>query len=986
MKLRCRFIKSFFALVVGIFLLAGTGWAQVDIWTSWYDPGFLEEGWDEATQMALTPEGDIVVTGYSEQTYGDFDLATVKISADSGDILWSKRYSAGVNTHEEPYGIAVDSTGNVFVTGKTVTPQPETTDYVTIKYLPDSTEAWVKRYDNGAVDIARAVVPDCRGGCFVTGYSSGSGNFDYLTIHYDEDGNELWEARLNGDGNGDDCATAMVLDQEGNLYVTGYALTGSSDSLDYFTVKFDTASGDTVWTRTYDGTGLVGLDPKADYAYGIAVDNSGNVYVTGSAGGNDTKYDATTIKYSPEGESLWVNCLDAGDYRHVEGASEIAVDSDRHVYCGGYTMDFYAESDQDMLVYRINPDGETDWFRVYDSGVEDIDSVTALAVDTYGNVYVAGIVCDATCCFDWMTAKYSLEGNPVWQAIRGVYDDDDYAFDIAVDRLGDVYTTGSDLYRRSNGYDYATVKYSEADVGAGMVVQPVDTLRYDAELTPRVWVHNYSAFELVFPVRLEIGNFYFDAQYQTLAPYDSTLVEFSPWKVRDVGDFTVKCYTQLPDDKEPVNDSSYGKVTTVYVWQQLTSMPVSSGRRKREVKDGGSLAFIPDSLVFAFKGNNTTEFYSYNIHTEEWTTEESIPREGSSGRRKRVKRGGRLEPDSSYHIYALKGNNTFEFWRYSVAGDTGWVEQKSYPLGPSGRKVKGGTGMSFVPSLDRFYSCKGSNTFEFYAFDIPADSWLTMANVPGGERNRKCKYGTCMAFDGDNTIYLLKGYSRSYEFYAYNIAQDTWVARQSLRNSRLSSRHRKVKKGAGMAWDPEYERLYATKGGKLNEFWYYVPAHDTWVETADTIPLGPSGRKPYRGSCLEYGNGKIYFLRGRKTLDFWKYNADLPLNPGGGYGGIQTAGFIPLPMFRPELAAVPNPFIGRTMLRYNVPAAGKVQLILYDITGRRMRLLVDKWQVPGEYGVSLCDDGFAQGVYLAKLVFVNESGSSVVTRKLLLAR
>ncbi len=117
--------------------------------------------------------------------------------------------------------------------------------------------------------------------------------YDYATIKYDTGGNQLWVARYNGPGNWDDAATAIAVDDSCNVYVTGESYSSSSStSGDYATIKYDT-NGNELWVRGYNGPGN-----EFEFAAAIAVDNSGNVYVTGVSAGSSTGGDYATIKYA----------------------------------------------------------------------------------------------------------------------------------------------------------------------------------------------------------------------------------------------------------------------------------------------------------------------------------------------------------------------------------------------------------------------------------------------------------------------------------------------------------------------------------------------------------------------------------------------------------------------------------------------------------------------------------------------------------------
>jgi hypothetical protein len=158
------------------------------------------------------------------------------------------------------------------------------------------TQAWVKPYNgpgNGE-DKAFAVAVDSQGNVYVTGYSTGSGSgLDYYTIKYDTNGNWKWGRRYNGPVNDYDEATAIGVDGQANVYVTGYS-TGSGTIFDYATIKYDT-NGNQKWAQAqrYNGPGN-----GTDKANAIAVDGQGNVYVTGRSQGSGSGSDYATIKYN----------------------------------------------------------------------------------------------------------------------------------------------------------------------------------------------------------------------------------------------------------------------------------------------------------------------------------------------------------------------------------------------------------------------------------------------------------------------------------------------------------------------------------------------------------------------------------------------------------------------------------------------------------------------------------------------------------------
>jgi hypothetical protein len=357
----------------------------------------------------------------------------------------------------------------VYVTGSSfASGGPWNSDYATLKYDADGNQLWVARYNGPAsgLDEARALALDGTGNVYVTGSSSVSGtgfNTDYATVKYDPDGNQLWVRRYNGPGNNFDSARALALDGAGDVYVTGQS-TGLGTSSDFATVKYD-ADGNQVWVARYNGP-----SNGPDYATALAIDSAGNVYVaggTGRYGEPDVIYDYATIKYDAEGNQLWV----AGYHWLDDSASALAVDTAGNVYVTGRSGGLPlhggfgpARRFGDYATIKYDPDGNQLWVRRYNGLSSDEDVATALAVDGAGNVYVTGMSLSRIYYdkgehydYDYATVKYDPDGNALWIAH---YNEPGYGEDranaITIDAAGNVYVTGG-----SQG-DYATIKYLAA--------------------------------------------------------------------------------------------------------------------------------------------------------------------------------------------------------------------------------------------------------------------------------------------------------------------------------------------------------------------------------------------------------------------------------------------------------------------------------------------------------------------------------------------
>jgi hypothetical protein len=285
------------------------------LWEKRYNNGPNDN--PQTTSLALDNAGNVIVTGYSDSNITPFrsDIYTAKYAAANGALLWEKRYNGPENSGDGAYGVAVDSAGNAIVTGYSGL-RLVYTDYYTAKYAAvDGALLWEMRYHGpGSFHSARDVVVDSQNNAIVTGTSrSIDGNDDQYTAKYaTADGALLWEKRLVGTGGGLDYAS-LALDDAGNVIVTGPSVRSGGNS-DIYTAKYAAADGALLWEKRYNGTG--NFD---DFGNAVAVDSEGGIIVTGGTNWNATgSGDFYTVKYvSTDGDDDGL--LDSWEMAHFGG-------------------------------------------------------------------------------------------------------------------------------------------------------------------------------------------------------------------------------------------------------------------------------------------------------------------------------------------------------------------------------------------------------------------------------------------------------------------------------------------------------------------------------------------------------------------------------------------------------------------------------------------------------------------------------------------
>jgi hypothetical protein len=444
---------------------------------------------DGGYAIAVDFSGNAYVTGFTASTdfptanplqatlRGSYEVFVAKLNA-AGSALVYSTYLGG-SDGDEGYGIAVDSSGSAYVTGSTYS-----TDFPTVNALQAGLQ----------------------------------GGEDAFVAKLNAAGSALVYSTYLG-GSGEDWGYGMAVDSSGNGYVTGktssydfptanpfQSTCGScgasgNDMYDAFVTKLNPAGSALVYSTYLGGSSL-------DYGNGIAVDSSGNTYVTGYTSSTDfptvnplqatnkaalaynENNTAFVAKMNPTGSALVYSTYLGGS--SSDGGYGIAADSSGNAYVTGFTAstDFptasplqasFGGGDFEVFVAKLNPTGSALVYSTYLGGSSG-DEGYSIAVDSSGNAYVTG----STYSTDFPTMNPLQATNKAalstgestafvtklnWSssALSLVYstylggNNVDFGYGIAVDSSGNAYVTGT-----TQSSDFPTVNPLQASFGGGM--------------------------------------------------------------------------------------------------------------------------------------------------------------------------------------------------------------------------------------------------------------------------------------------------------------------------------------------------------------------------------------------------------------------------------------------------------------------------------------------------------------------------------------
>ena len=380
---------------------------------------------------------------------------------------WSGTKQLGVaSATTYGYGVATDSSDNVFVAGQTNGGLDGNTvtgswDFFVTKYDSTGTKQGTEQLGAATANTnGQSVATDSSGNVFVVGYTWGNldgntltGTQDFFVTKYDSTGTKQWTQQL-GTASANTLGRGVATDGSGNVFVTGYTgggldgntLTGSS--YDFFVTKYN-SSGAKQWTKQ------LGVASANTIGTGVATDSSGNVFVAGYTGGGldgNTKTginDFFVTKYNSSGTKQWTKQLgvaSASTYGYG-----VATDGSGSIFVAGRTAgDLDSQTltgISDFFVTKYDSSGAKLWTKLLGTASADTQG-RGVSTDSSGAVFVAGDTDGGldgntlTGTWDFFVTKYDSTGTKQWTKQLGTASATTIGYGVATDGSGSVFVAG----------------------------------------------------------------------------------------------------------------------------------------------------------------------------------------------------------------------------------------------------------------------------------------------------------------------------------------------------------------------------------------------------------------------------------------------------------------------------------------------------------------------------------------------------------------
>jgi len=354
--------------------------------------------------------------------------------------------SWGYNETDHGYSIATDSNGNVYVAGDIN--EESALNATIIKYNSNGIFQWDRTWGGSSSERAYSVFVDDSDSIFITGSSrSFNTSQDLFIAQYNSDGDLIWNETWGGSDS--DFGQDLIVDNQGNLLITGTTSSFGFGDQDIFLLTFNSTGylqNKTVWGGTL-----------YDRSKSIVKDSIGNIYIMGETGsfgvGNS---DVFLLKYDRNQNLVWNTTWGTST---LDRPGDMTIDSNDNLYISGFTYHpDLLTGDENFFIVKISSSGLPVWSQIW--GTKYIDIGGSVSVDSKDNVYYsantegynAGIK-------DIYLTKFTSSGNQIWETLWDS-GDNDFVHQICIDPSTDnIHLVGeSKGFTLDKNYQIITIK------------------------------------------------------------------------------------------------------------------------------------------------------------------------------------------------------------------------------------------------------------------------------------------------------------------------------------------------------------------------------------------------------------------------------------------------------------------------------------------------------------------------------------------------
>jgi uncharacterized delta-60 repeat protein len=326
-------------------------------------------GHDYATAIALQADGKIVVAGYTTNALGDNDFAIARYntngsldaSFDTDGIVTA----AVGNDNDVLFAIAIQTDGKIVVAGST---NNGTNDDFCIARYTTNGSLDVTFNGNGKIihalgnahDIVNAIALQTDGKIVVCGQSSNGANIDFAIARYTTTGSADPSFNANGTllipiGTSTDVATALAIQPDGKIVITGHSYTGTKNN---FAIARCTSNGNLDLSFDTDGITTTAIGTADDFSKAIALQTDGKIVVAGYSF-DGAKNDFATVRYTANGSLDPTFDTDGIVTTSILGfdamSRAIAIQPDSKIVVAGYNDNGTFNNDFTVVRYNNTP-------------------------------------------------------------------------------------------------------------------------------------------------------------------------------------------------------------------------------------------------------------------------------------------------------------------------------------------------------------------------------------------------------------------------------------------------------------------------------------------------------------------------------------------------------------------------------------------------------------------------------------------------------